>query len=249
MDNSTLYAIESLGAKVYFFGECVWATFLKLPITHYKLAIVGGSPTTVLPIFDKYRAEIVKQALRIIEGDVCYDIYFPATFEEIPQDPIPLNSAVLALSGELYRADDIIHRTITVRQQTFLDHPEALVTVARILAQTNYKIGVSTWLAARDSATLIKNVVKGNPAHIGKQLDAILLSKHPTQGFKYLLETGLLAFILPELAACNEISQTRRGENTNVFNHTMLAIEAAENSQLLRWTMLFHDAAKPLPLS
>ncbi|MFA6295438.1 MAG: HDIG domain-containing metalloprotein [Candidatus Paceibacterota bacterium] len=248
MDNSALYAIESLGAKVYFFGECVWATILKLPVTQFKLAIVGGNPAQILPALEKYKVELVKQTLKIVENDILYEFHFPTTLEEIPLDIIPLNNSILGLDGKMFRATDLATKTIHIPENIILDHPEVMLTACRIVAQTNFTLNIGTWLSIHDYGTLIKAVIKRNPAFIGKELDEILLSKYPSAGLQLMRETKLLDYILPELSACHSISQTRRGENTNVFAHIMLTIEAAENDRVIRWSMLFHDIGKPATL-
>jgi putative nucleotidyltransferase with HDIG domain len=245
LDNLILYAIEKLGAKVYFFGECVWATILKINTLHFKLAIVGGKREEILPLLDKYEIRPVKLTLLVKDGDTTYEFYFPIDIDSIPLDPIPLNNAILSLDGQMYRADDLQNRTIRIHISTFLDYPEELLRVCRIAAQTNFTIDVATWIAMRDHARLIRTVVKTNPRYIGQQLNLMLLSKYPHVGFKVMLETGLLEYILPELTECNNIAQSRRGKETNVFKHTLLALQASEPSMLIRWSMLFHDMAKP----
>ena len=249
MDNNTLYAIEALGAKVYFFGECVWATILNLPIKHFKLAIVGGDPLRVLPVLENYKVIVsAKKTLQLQEEDILYEFYFPVALEDVLIDAIPINNITLGIDGTLISADDLRNEVIQAPSEAFLDYPEEMLTVCRISAQTGFKIGITTWLAIHTNSRLIKSVIKRNPSFIGEQLDAILLSKNPTIGLTYMWETGLLDYILPELSACHDISQTRRGENTNVFSHTMLTIEASVNERLIRWTMLFHDTAKPVTL-
>jgi putative nucleotidyltransferase with HDIG domain len=248
MDNSRLYSIEEAGAKVYFFGECVWATILKVPISHYKLAVVGGDKSQILGMLENYEVQSNKQTALIREDGNTYEFYFLIDFESIPLDPIPINNAILSLDGKVYRADDLHQRTLQITNTVLLDYPEEMLRLCRIASQTEFKISVTTWVAIHNNARLIKPVVKRNPAFIGQQLNAILVSKTPSIGLTYLWETGLLQYILPELARCHEISQTRRGAQSNVWSHTLLAIDASENSPLIRWTMLFHDMAKPLTL-
>lgn len=245
MDNLILYAIEKLGAKVYFFGECVWATILKISTAHFKLAIVGGKREEILPLLDKYEIRPVKLTLVVKDGNDIYEFYFPKEVDSIPLDPIPLNNAILSLDGQVYRADDLQNRMIRAHTSTFLDYPEELLRVCRIAAQTNFTVDIATWIAMRDHARLIKNVIKTNPRYIGQQLELMLLARYPNVGFKIMLETGLLDYVLPELAKCNNIAQSRRGKETNVFKHTLLSLQAAEPSALIRWSMLFHDMSKP----
>lgn len=248
MDNTTLYRIEQFGAKVYFFGECVWSTLLNLPVKHYKIAVVGGEPSQVLPLFEEYSPTIVKHTIQLTENNKLYEFFFPVTFDAIPKDPIAINNAILALDGTLYRAEDITSRTLNVRSEVFLDNPGELLRLCRIHAQTSFRINVATWVGMKENARLIKNVVKSEPRFVGQQLDEILQTPRPSLGFKLMQQTGILTHVLPELSLCEEISQTRRGENTNVFQHTMLTLDASAPERIIRWTMLFHDAAKPITM-
>ena len=77
MDNSLFAQIETLGGKVYFFGECVWATQLKIKLRHYKIAILYCTPEVVIPLLDKYEIQPVKQTLRFKDDGVLYELYFP----------------------------------------------------------------------------------------------------------------------------------------------------------------------------
>jgi hypothetical protein len=248
MDNLTLYAIEKLGAKIYFFGECVWATILKIKTTHYKLAIVGGERDKIIPLLEDYETRPVKLTLQVKDKDTIYEFYFPKDLESIPLDPIPLNNAILSLDGKVYRAEDLQNKIIRADTSVFLDYPEELLRVCRIAAQTKFTVDIPTWLAILEHSRLIKNIIKYNPKYIGQQLQLILMSISPSRGLSLMLETGLLQLILPELAQCNNIGQTRRGVDTNVFQHILLTLEAAEQTELIRWTMLFHDMAKPSTL-
>jgi putative nucleotidyltransferase with HDIG domain len=248
MDNTTLDRIEKLGAKVYFFGECVWATILKINIRLYKLAIIGGEQKEITSLLEQYGASLQKLTLQIKEGEATYEFHFLQSLDSVPLEPITINNAILSLNGKVYRAEDLQNKLIKTSPEKFLDYPEEMLKICRTASQTGFKLDIHTWLAIHQSCRLIKTTIKKNPAFIGQQLDDILLSAKPSSGLKIMWETGLMSYVLPELSKCQEISQTRRGENTNVLTHTFLALNAAECSQLLRWTMLFHDMAKPLTM-
>lgn len=248
MDNSLFAQIETLGGKVYFFGECVWATQLKIKLRHYKIAILHCTPETVIPLLDRYEIQPVKQTLQFKDNGVLYELYFPKDLWQVPLDPIPVNNAILGLDGKVYRDPDLKTKIITADPIIFLDYPQEMLRVCRIAAQTGFKIDVLTWVKILEHSRLIKTTVKNNPRYVGWQLYDIIMSNNPDIGLQYLWELGLLRYILPELDRCHEISQTRRGENTNVLTHTMLALRAAEQKDIIRWCMLFHDMAKPLTM-
>ena len=245
MDNNLIFAIEKLGATIYLFGECVWATALKIKVQYYKLAIIGVTREQVIPLLDNYTLHRTKPTLQISDGDTTYELYFLNSIDSVPFDPISINNAILSLDCKVFRADDLKNKLIRANTSTFLDYPEELLRICRIAAQTSFAVDVPTWVTMYEHSRLIKNVVKSNPAYIGKQLQQIIMSKNPGHGFRLMLETNVLQYIFPELARCNNIRQTRRGEGINVFEHILLAINAAALEEEIRWTMLFHDMAKP----
>jgi len=70
-----------------------------------------------------------------------------------------------------------------------------------------------------------------------------------SRGLKLLHETGLLAEVLPEIAACLECEQSPDFHpEGNVFNHLclMLAQLPVDADPLLPWAVLLHDVAKPV---
>ena len=79
-------------------------------------------------------------------------------------------------------------------------------------------------------------------------MNKIMLSKHPSSGFYYLKDTGLLQIILPELCAL-DVVETRNGRaHKNNYDHTMEVLENVckhSDNLWLRWAALFHDIGKP----
>jgi putative nucleotidyltransferase with HDIG domain len=246
MDNSVLIQIETLGAKVYFFGECVWATLLKVKSYHIKIAIIGGNKRDILTVLPGFIiSDHQAKTYRVWEDDnTLYEFYFLDDIQQIPLDPISINNSILSLDGKIYREEGLLNKIISIDKSVFLDHPEEMLRICRISAQSGYKIDVPTWTEILKNNRLIKNKL----GFVKHEIFRIIMSDHPDIGLTLLYELGLLRFIFPELDRCNEIAQTRRGMSVNVFTHTLLALKASEQTELIRWTILFHDMAKPLTM-
>ena len=75
-----------------------------------------------------------------------------------------------------------------------------------------------------------------------------MLAKHPSSGFYYLKDTGLLELIIPELCALDKV-ETRNGRaHKNNYEHTMEVLENVckhSDNLWLRWAALLHDIGKP----
>ena len=105
-----------------------------------------------------------------------------------------------------------------------------------------------------------------SPERLRDELDRILLSPRASHGIRQLSALGALTSLLPELETCRGVTQNRH-HHLDVFEHTLLALQAADNplvlgrrvidpvrdaagltprAQLtLRWSLLIHDLGKP----
>ena len=80
------------------------------------------------------------------------------------------------------------------------------------------------------------------------ELTKILTEGKARRGFELLDETGLLPFVLPEIAAMKGVEQPPQYHpEGDVWTHTLLMIEQlpAGTPATLAWGVLFHDVGKP----
>jgi putative nucleotidyltransferase with HDIG domain len=80
------------------------------------------------------------------------------------------------------------------------------------------------------------------------ELEKIILSDHPSLGFKLLFNTGLLHLIFPEMAALQGVEIRQNVGHKDNFYHTLEVLEnLSKNSKnlWLRWAAILHDIAKP----
>ena len=120
-----------------------------------------------------------------------------------------------------------------------------MIEACRLAGELGFTLNVETWFNLYDNAQIIKHI---SPDMIRQEIEKILLLSAPSEAFKQLQEARILEYILPELAACETVIQSKRAGVKNVFEHIMYALDACEPSIDLRLTVLFHDIAKPQTL-
>lgn len=127
---------------------------------------------------------------------------------------------------------------------TFSDDPLRMMRCVRFATQLNFTIEDETREALARNADRLK-IISGE--RIADELNKIMLAPHPSTGFYYLRESGLLDLILPELVVLDKV-ETRNGKaHKNNYLHTMEVLENVcrkSDNLWLRWAALLHDVGK-----
>ena len=144
----------------------------------------------------------------------------------------------------VYDMEDGIIATPLDPDITFSDDPLRMMRCVRFATQLNFQIEEETYDALSRNAERLKII---SAERICDEMNKIMLSKHPSCGFYYLKDTGLLDLILPELVAMDKV-ETRNGRaHKNNYDHTMEVLENVckhSDNLWLRWAALFHDIGK-----
>ena len=145
----------------------------------------------------------------------------------------------------VYDLEDGIVATPLDPDITFSDDPLRMMRCVRFATQLNFQIEPATYEALSRNADRLK-IISGE--RIADELNKIMLSPHPSSGFYYLKDTGLLDLIMPELCAL-DVVETRQGRaHKNNYDHTMEVLENVcrhSDNLWLRWAALLHDIGKP----
>jgi len=80
---------------------------------------------------------------------------------------------------------------------------------------------------------------------VAVELDRILLSEKPSTGIRLLVETGLIAYVLPELIPTIDLEFDPK-EHKDIYEHILTVLDNTPAKLELRWCALLHDIAKPL---
>lgn len=128
---------------------------------------------------------------------------------------------------------------------TYSDDPLRMMRAIRFASQLGYTIEEESLKALARNSARIKIISK---ERIIDELNKIIASKVPSDGFKLLFRTGLLKLIFPEMAALHGVDVINGHAHKDNFYHTLQVLDnvAVKSDNLwLRWAAILHDIAKP----
>jgi poly(A) polymerase len=136
-------------------------------------------------------------------------------------------------------------RAIGNAQQRFEEDRLRMIRAVRFAASLKFEIDPSTFAAVKQLAATITQI---SWERIGEEVTRILTEGGARRGFELLDETGLLAVLLPEVAAMKGTQQSPDYHpEGDVFAHTMVLLSHLdEPSETLAYGCLLHDIAKPV---
>ncbi|MCW2599304.1 MAG: pcnA [Frankiales bacterium] len=200
-----------------------------------------------------YRAEAYDRTSRKPEVS-----YGDSLEEDLVRRDFALNAMALALPDwkapdafvDLFGGmDDLtagVIRTPGRPEDSFDDDPLRMLRAARFASQLGFQVAPEVVAAMTDRAERIEIV---SAERVRGELEKLLLGAHPRQGLSLLVDTGLAAYVLPELPALRlEIDEHH--QHKDVYEHTLQVLERAialeESPDLvLRLAALLHDIGKP----
>ncbi len=136
-----------------------------------------------------------------------------------------------------------IIRAIGNPKERFQEDALRLMRMCRFCAKLDFIPDEKT---LEDASTLSHLICAVSKERIFDELQKTLMSDHPSRGIALMEISGILKEILPELAACRGIHQTKLNA-TDVFEHIMIALDAAAEhnySLEVRLALLLHDIGK-----
>lgn len=264
--------LQRAGFEAYWVGGCVRDMLLGQEPEDYDVA-TSARPEQVEALFPRTKA--VGRAfgvVRVIEGswsievatfriEVGYEdgrhpagVYFANAREDALRRDFTVNGLFYdPIRNELHdwvggRADLESRqiRTIGLPEDRFAEDHLRMLRAVRLAAQLGFQIETGTWEAIRRLGGLLPRI---SAERIRDELLKLFAPRHAARGLRMLRDSGLLAVILPELAAMVDCAQSpeHHPEGT-VFDHVvrMLELMPPQSDRLLPWAILLHDVGKPL---
>lgn len=128
---------------------------------------------------------------------------------------------------------------------TFSDDPLRMLRAIRFATQLDFSIHPDTFEAIKRNAYRIEIVsMERNIDEINK----MMLSAHPSMGFRLLDKSGLLEILFPELMKLKGTTSVGERTHKDNFKHTLEVLDNISKKSddlFLRWAAVLHDIGKP----
>lgn len=128
---------------------------------------------------------------------------------------------------------------------TFSDDPLRMLRAIRFATQLDFSIHPDTFEAIKRNAYRIEIVsMERNIDEINK----MMLSTHPSMGFRLLDKSGLLEILFPELMKLKGTTSVGERTHKDNFKHTLEVLDNISKKSddlFLRWAAVLHDIGKP----
>ena len=145
---------------------------------------------------------------------------------------------IIDLYGGLVDMERRVLRTPLDPDVTFSDDPLRMMRAVRFATQLRFAINSVTYEGIKRNAARLEII---SHERIADELNKIMRAPKPSIGWRLLLETGLLHFILPELEEMQKVDVVNGRAHKDNFDHTMKVLDkVAEKSDdiWLRWSAL-----------
>ncbi len=156
----------------------------------------------------------------------------------------PADGSIHDLVGGRDDLDHRILRAIGDPEERFREDHLRLLRTVRLAAQLDFVIEDATFDAVKRLASLVEHVAA---ERVRDELLRLLTGPTPRRGLELLHATGLLAAILPEIAAMDGVPQPPQFHpEGDVLVHTLLLFDHLDApSPELALAALLHDVGKP----
>jgi poly(A) polymerase len=267
--------LQAAGFEAYWVGGCVRDRLLGHTPQDYDIA-TAARPDQVETLFPR-TVPVGRQfgVILVLTGDHAFQVATFRTESDYADGRRPRRVAFADARSDALRRDFTVNglfydpvgrrlhdwvkgradlearvlRTIGAPKERFAEDHLRLLRAVRFAAQLSFEVEPATLRAVRAWAASIQDV---SPERIREELIKLFRAPHAARGLELLRESGLLDYVLPEIAPTVACEQSREfhPEGT-VFQHlvAMLRHLDPDAAPSLPWAVLLHDVAKPATAS
>jgi poly(A) polymerase len=128
---------------------------------------------------------------------------------------------------------------------TYSDDPLRMMRAIRFATQLNFSIEVNSLTSINQNAERLSII---SQERITEELNKIILTNKPSDGFKLLFNTQLLHQFFPLICKLQGVEFIGKHGHKDNFYHTLEVLDNISNNTnnlWLRWAAILHDIAKP----
>jgi putative nucleotidyltransferase with HDIG domain len=270
--NSVCNTLQRHGHQAFLVGGCVRDILLRREPADFDVA-TDATPAEVQQLFPSaldvgaqfgvvlVRQDSLKVEVATFRSDVGYSdgrhpdqvVYSKTPEQDVQRRDFTINGLLMRhdsdevldfVGGRADLAAGII-RAIGEPSRRFAEDKLRMLRAVRFAARFNYTIEPATFAAIRKHAKEIHVV---SVERIREELTKFLTEGAARRAFELLDDLGLLAELLPEIAALKGVAQPPQFHpEGDVWIHTLLMLEGlpAGTAPTLAWGVLLHDIGKP----
>ncbi|MHB8908868.1 MAG: CCA tRNA nucleotidyltransferase [Syntrophales bacterium] len=262
--------LREAGHEAFWVGGCVRDLIRGVTPTDFDI-VTSARPEAVQSLFSRTTAVGARFGVVIVaEGEGRYEVATFRTEADYDDGRRPSRVAFATAEEDVRRRDFTVNgllmdpetgriidhvegrrdiqrrliRTIGDPGDRFADDHLRMLRAVRFAATLDFAIAEATFAAVRLQASAIRRI---SAERIREELTRILVSGRARRGMELLAESGLIAEILPEVAALRGVGQPPVFHpEGDVWEHTLRTIDLlpAGADPRLAWGALLHDAGK-----
>lgn len=214
--------------------------------------VPGAAPgATIERVYEitTHRAEAYRDDSRKPDVEFSDDIHADLSRRDFTVNAMAVDVTAATAGGELVLVDpfggirdlaDRVLRTPLAPETSFSDDPLRMLRAARFIARYGLQPEPELLRAVRSMSDRMQIV---SAERIRDELDKLLAAPAPREGLRFVAETGLMQYVVPELVAAT--SQPDAGCHPDRWAHAVALVDAVppqydERGRLARWTALLH---------